>query len=69
MQKQIRFYGRLDSYPPYDTFDNLANRTGAYYYGSYSSDTGTYQNSRRQDWTYDADEHRRKDCPTSCALQ
>ena len=55
MQKQIRFYGRLDSYPPYDTFDNLANRTGAYYYGSYSSDTGTYQNSRRQDWTYDAD--------------
>jgi hypothetical protein len=41
----------------YDAFGNATSRYGAYYYQSYSSDGGTYQNNRRQDLTYDADGH------------
>jgi len=39
----------------YDAFGNATSRYGAYYYQSYSSDGGTFQNNRRQDFSYDAD--------------
>src|SRR5947209_1197622 len=39
----------------YDEFDNLTQRYGGYYYEGYTQDVATFQNGRRQDWTYDAD--------------
>jgi hypothetical protein len=39
----------------YDAFGNSTSRSGWYYYQSYSSDGGTFQNNRRQDLSYDAD--------------
>jgi YD repeat-containing protein len=39
----------------YDEFDNLNQRYGSYYYEGYTQDVATFQNDRRQDWTYDAD--------------
>lgn len=38
----------------YDAFDNLTSRVGSYYYQPFSNEAATYQNSRRSDWTYDA---------------
>jgi hypothetical protein len=39
----------------HDAFRNSTSRSGSYYYESYSSDGGTFQNNRRQDFNYDAD--------------
>jgi YD repeat-containing protein len=39
----------------YDAFGNSTSRSGWYYYQSYSSDGGNFQNNRRQDLSYDAD--------------
>jgi hypothetical protein len=39
----------------YDEFGNSTSRSGSYYYQSYSSDGGAFQNNRRQDLSYDAD--------------
>ena len=38
----------------YDEFGNATFRGGFYYYQSFSSDGGTFQNNRRQDLNYDA---------------
>ncbi|MDQ3745171.1 MAG: hypothetical protein M3444_12380, partial [Acidobacteriota bacterium] len=39
----------------YDEFHNPTQRSGSYYYEGFTQDAPTFQNSRRQDWTYDAD--------------
>jgi YD repeat-containing protein len=39
----------------HDAFDNLTSRYGTYYYQNQTSDSATYSNNRRQNWTYYAD--------------
>jgi YD repeat-containing protein len=39
----------------YDEFDHPVQRSGSYYYEGFTQDAATFQNGRRQDWTYDAD--------------
>jgi YD repeat-containing protein len=39
----------------HDAFNNLTTRYGTYYYQNQTSDSATYSNNRRQNWTYHAD--------------
>ncbi|HEX7333219.1 MAG TPA: Ig-like domain-containing protein [Pyrinomonadaceae bacterium] len=39
----------------YDSFNHLVSRSGKYYYQTGFSDSGTFENNRRQGWDYAAD--------------
>jgi YD repeat-containing protein len=39
----------------YDAFNNQTGRSGSYYYQTPKSDSATYSNNRRQNWSYYAD--------------
>ena len=39
----------------YDSFNHMTSRSGKYYYQTGFSDSGTFENNRRQGWTYGAD--------------
>jgi YD repeat-containing protein len=39
----------------YDAFNNATSHSGTYYYQTQNSDSGTFMNNRRQNWTYYAD--------------
>jgi hypothetical protein len=41
----------------YDQFDNMQGRWGTYYFQGFRSQTASYINNRRTDWSYDAEGH------------
>jgi hypothetical protein len=45
----------FEQFYSYDAFNHMTSRSGSYYYQPDFSDSGTYLNDRRQDWTFGAD--------------